>query len=164
MKHVQLAVIAAAVALALAPAAASAQNEPGAMEIGGSAGVSASMTTANVTPSVGWWLTRQLQLSARVPLSTIQLDDRDAVMGGLLVEPSYHLPFTPRAFGFFGVGAGGAYLEEEGLALAVVPRVGATFVLGDANILAPFLSYTYTAHDSNLTSTMALNLGYTRVW
>jgi hypothetical protein len=162
MKNLYLAAL--AVVLWLAPATAAAQAEPGELEIGGSAGVSASMTTANVTPSVGVWLTRQVQLSGLLSLSYIKLDERDATMAALLVEPSYHLPFTPRAFGFFGVGVGGAYLTDDGTALAFTPRVGASFVIGDAGILTPFLSYAYTMHDSNLTATMAANLGYTRIW
>src|SRR5688500_14915473 len=119
MKYLQAAAVAAA--LLMAPVSAAAQAvEPGEMEIGGSAGVSANMTTANVTPSVGWWLTRQVQLSGLLSVSYMSLDERDATMGALLVEPSYHLPFTTRAFGFFGVAVGGAYLENDGAALAFV--------------------------------------------
>ena len=143
----------------------------GVFEGGGSVGFAAGeeFAAGNLTPSIGWFMADNLQLSGLLGAHYIRSDGEGAAMFSLLVEPSYHLPFGRRAFGFLGLGVGGAHVEEVGLGVAVAPRVGANFVVGDSGVLTPALAYQYTSHDSSGamtvgTSAMTANLGYTVLW
>src|SRR5690606_35643523 len=62
----------------------------GVLELGGSAGFTAAadFTSANLTPSLGWFLLDNLQISGLLGVAYIEADDQDATMFSLLVEPS----------------------------------------------------------------------------
>jgi hypothetical protein len=152
----------------------------GVLELGGSAGLTASsdFTNINVTPSIGWFLADNLQLSGRLSFAYVSADDgmggsEDGSITTLLAEPSYHLPFTRTAFGFLGMGLGAAYVSGPGLGFALAPRVGANFLIGRSGILTPALSWQYTTHETMDTENGALlvvssavtaNIGYTVMW
>ena len=100
-------------------------------------------------------------------------NNTDGSITTLLVEPSYHLPFTRTAFGFVGMGFGGAYVSGPGLGFAVAPRIGANFMVGRSGVLTPALSWQYTTHDTMdtpngallvVSSAVAANIGYTVMW
>jgi len=152
----------------------------GVLELGGSAGFTASsdFTVVNVTPSIGWFVADNLQLSGRLAFDYVRTEDAmgntdDGSITTLLVEPSYHLPFTRTAFGFVGMGFGGAYVSGPGLGFAVAPRLGANFIVGRSGVLTPALSWQYTTHDTMdtpngallvVSSAVAANIGYTVMW
>ncbi|HLU67466.1 MAG TPA: hypothetical protein VKZ63_14390 [Kofleriaceae bacterium] len=147
----------------------------GVLELGGSAGFTAAadFTSANLTPSLGWFLLDNLQISGLLGVAYIEADDQDATMFSLLVEPSYHLPFGDTTFGFMGFGAGASHVEHAGLGLSFSPRVGAKFLVGRSGILTPSLSYLYTTHDTDgmsgetlmaVSSSLSANIGYTVMW
>jgi len=152
----------------------------GVLELGGSAGLTATseFTSINITPSLGWFVADNLQLSGRLGFTYVSADDAmgntdSATMTTLLLEPSYHLPFTRTVFGFLGLGLGGAHVSGPGLGFAVAPRIGANFMVGRSGVLTPALSWQYTTHDTMdtpygtvlvVSSALMANIGYTVMW
>jgi hypothetical protein len=152
----------------------------GVLELGGSAGLvlASDFRNVNVSPSIGWFVTDNLQLSAIFGISNIKAEDEDATVLSAVVEPSYHLPFNRTTFGFMGIGVGGAYISGLGGGFAVAPRIGANLMVGRSGILTPSLSYEYTTHSVEdagdemgkdlalvaVSSALRVNVGYTVMW
>jgi hypothetical protein len=151
----------------------------GVLELGGSASfrTGSGFTQASVSPSVGWFLTDNFQVSGMFDLGYVEQDDQSAMLTSLLFEPSYHIPFTRSLFAFMGVGLGGAHVEDLGLGFATAPRVGMNVLVGRSGILTPSLSWQYTTHDTEtmegeladttvlaVSSAARFNIGYTVMW
>jgi hypothetical protein len=150
----------------------------GVLELGGSAGFTfaSDYRNVNVSPTIGWFLADNLELSAILSISNIKTGDNSATLWSGLIEPSYHLPFNRSVFGFVGVGLGASYVSSVGTGFAVAPRVGGNFMIGRSGVLTPSLSYQYTTINSDmpdnsedvtvvaLTSAVQFNLGYTAMW
>jgi hypothetical protein len=118
-------------------------GRPGVLELGGSAGFTAagSFSQVKVSPTVGYFVSDNLQLSGILGLSHVNTDEDSATLFSLLVEPSYHMPFNRRVFGFMGLGMGGAHANESGFGFAVAPRLGANIMVGRSGVLTPSLSF-----------------------
>jgi hypothetical protein len=150
----------------------------GVHEVGGSAGVALEpdLRNVNVAPSIGWFVTDHLELSGIFTLASIHAGDDSTTVWAALIEPSYHVPFTRRAYGFLGMGIGAAYASELGTGLVVAPRLGANLVVGRAGVLTPSLSYESTTHNvaaadrmqdatlAPVTRALRVNLGFTATW
>lgn len=152
----------------------------GVLELGGSAGlmIAPDFRTVNVSPSIGWFVADNLELSAILGVSNIKAGDESATVWSALIEPSYHVPFNRTMFAFGGLGLGAAYTSELGTGLAVAPRIGMNFLVGRSGVLTPSLSYEYTTHDVDEVSTgdmqnvsvvsvssaLRFNVGYTAMW
>lgn len=152
----------------------------GVLELGGSAGLTAAtdMTQVNISPSVGWFVADNLEITGILDLAYSKAGDSDGMLTTLLVEPSYHLPFNRTTFGFLGMGMGASYVDGPGLAFAVAPRIGANVMIGRSGILTPSLSWQYNTHDTMsidngngvdsqvlvVTSALRANVGYTVMW
>jgi hypothetical protein len=153
----------------------------GVLELGGSAGLSVAsdFRTVNVSPSIGWFLFDNFELTGILSVSNIKTDDSSATLWSALVEPSYHFPFNRSMFAFGGIGVGASYVSELGSGLAIAPRVGMNFMVGRSGVLTPSVSYQYTTHDidsvSNdgdmqntslvqVSSALRVNVGYTAMW
>lgn len=152
----------------------------GVLELGGSAGLTAAtdLTQVNVSPSLGWFVADNLELTGILDLAYAKAGDSDGMITTLLVEPSYHLPFNRSTFGFLGMGLGGSYVDGPGLGFAVAPRVGANVMIGRSGVLTPSLSWQYTTHDTMdvdtgngtsgqllvVSSALRANIGYTVMW
>lgn len=149
----------------------------GVLELGGSAGFSfaSDYRSMNFSPTIGWFVADNLQISAILSLANIKTGDNSATLWSALLEPSYHLPFTRSVFGFVGFGAGAAHVSGLGTGFAVAPRIGANFMVGRSGVLTPSLSYQYTTIESEmmgpsdvtvvaLTSAVRFNVGYTAMW
>lgn len=150
----------------------------GVLELGGSAGFMASneFSSVSVNPTIGWFFTDNVQLSAILGFShfTSEEGDQDATMFSALIEPSYHLPFQRNVFGFLGIGMGGAHVNDVGFGFALAPRLGANILVGRSGVLTPSLSYQYTTHDSEMmedgtellavSTALTANIGYTVMW
>jgi hypothetical protein len=148
----------------------------GVLELGGSAGFTAAtdLTQINITPSIGWFIADNLELSARFGLTYIKAEESSATMTSLVVEPSYHLPFNRTMFGFMGLGVGASHVEGPGLGFAMSPRIGANFLVGRSGILTPAIAWEYTTHDAvetadgmallAVSSAITANVGYTVMW
>lgn len=160
-----------------------AYGRAGVLELGGSAGFTATsdFMAFSFQPTIGWFFTDNLQLSALLGVQYVQTEG-DGVRQGdehtivsLLAEPSYHLPFNREVFGFLGLGLGAAYADGPGLGFAFAPRLGANIMVGRSGILTPSLSYQYTTHDAvpqmeegreyvAVSTALMLNVGYTVMW
>jgi hypothetical protein len=156
----------------------------GVLELGGSAGLvlAADFRNVNVSPSIGWFIADNFQLSGILGVSHVNVEedgvDNDATVFSALVEPSYHLPFNRSMFGFLGLGVGGSYISSLGGGFALAPRIGANFLVGRSGILTPSLSYEYTTHSIDdagddmgrdlalvaVSSALRVNVGYPVMW
>jgi hypothetical protein len=153
----------------------------GVLELGGSGGLTLAQNirAVNISPSIGWFLVDNLELSAIIDVTNLKAGSESATLWSALVEPSFHVPFNRSLFGFVGMGVGAAYVSELGTGLAVAPRIGMDVMVGRSGILRPSLSYEYTTHDamgsvdadgnSNVTlvsisSALRFNIGYSTMW
>lgn len=149
----------------------------GVLELGGSAGFAfaSDYRSMNFSPTVGWFVADNLELSAILSVANIKTGDQSSTLWSALLEPSYHVPFNRSVFGFLGLGAGAAYVSGLGTGFAIAPRVGANFMIGRSGVLTPSLSYQYTTIESDmmgasditvvaLTSSVRFNVGYTAMW
>ena len=152
----------------------------GVLELGGSAGFAfaSDYTQMNLSPTIGWFLADNLEISAILGISYIETGDESSTLWSALAEPSYHLPFNRSVFGFLGLGVGAAHVSDVGTGFAIAPRVGANFMVGRSGVLTPSLSYQYTTVGTDmedgatgedltvvaLTSAVRFNVGYTAMW
>lgn len=147
----------------------------GVLELGGAAGFTAGggMTQINVAPSIGWFVTDNLELTGIFDIAYASTETEDGTLVTLLAEPSYHLPFNRTMFGFFGLGVGTSYVQGPGMAFAMAPRLGGNFLVGRSGILTPSVSWQYNTHDTmdtsqgvllQVSSAIRANVGYTVMW
>jgi len=153
----------------------------GVLELGGSAGLTLAqdIRAINFSPSIGWFLIDNFELSAILDVSNLKAGGSSATLFSALVEPSFHVPFNRSMFGFVGMGVGGAYVSQLGAGVAVAPRIGMEFLIGRSGILRPSLSYEYTTHDAMaaagpdgktdvtlvaVSSALRFNIGYSTMW
>lgn len=156
-----------------------AYSESGVLELGGAAGFSMAgdLTTASISPQIGYFVADNVQLSAITDLKYANTDEGDgAVTVTGLVEPSYHLPFTDTLFGFAGIGAGVKYAEGAGTGLAVVPRLGMNMLVGRSGIFTPAVNVGYSTVDARdadnqsagtlltVKPSVGVSAGYTVMW
>lgn len=149
----------------------------GVLELGGSAGFSfaSDYRSMNFSPTIGWFLADNLEISAIVSVANIKTGDQQSTLWSALAEPSYHIPINRSIFAFLGVGAGAAHVSGLGTGFALAPRLGMNFMVGRSGVLTPSLAYQYTTIDSTmaapgdvtvvaLTSSVRFNIGYTAMW
>ncbi len=147
----------------------------GVLELGGSAGFAraSDFTQVNVSPSVGWFFMDNLQLSGIVGINYINASGNSSTLMTYLAEPSYHLPFSDKVFGFLGVGAGLAYAKGAGAGFALAPRLGINVLVGRSGILTPAFQMVYNTTETiptangtavAINTTYGANIGYTVMW
>ena len=147
----------------------------GVLELGGSAGFTRAtdFTQFSVAPSLGWFFTDNLEISAIAGLNYARTGSDSRTLFTGLLEPSFHMPFSRQLFGFVGVGAGLGYVEGPGAGFALAPRVGANFLVGRSGILTPAAFLQYTTTDAVQTpqgtllavsTTFGVQVGYTVMW
>lgn len=165
-----------------------AYGRAGVLELGGSIGFTGGdgFNQFRATPSIGWFFADNLQLSA---LLGVRYNSQDISIGSqsdtvtstslsIVIEPSYHLPFTDTVFGFLGVGAGfGYFIPDEGDSepgFLISPRLGMNFMVGRSGVLSPYLHVDYTSADTydipgggqafEVSIAYGGNIGYTVMW
>jgi hypothetical protein len=148
----------------------------GVLELGGSAGFAfaSDYRNMNLSPTVGWFVADNLELSAILSLSNIKTGDNSATLWSALLEPSYHVPINRSVFGFLGLGVGASHVTNLGSGFAMAPRIGMNLMVGRSAVLTPSLSYQYTTIESEMgpadvtvvgiTSSTRFNVGYTAMW
>ena len=152
-----------------------AYGRAGVLELGGSIGFAKSgvLTDLNVSPSIGYFLVDNLQISALVGFRFADVDGKSNIYLTALAEPSYHLPISDKLFGFVGVGAGLGYTKGPGAGFALAPRLGMNVLIGRSGILTPALQFVYSTTEAIQTSQGTLlagntsfgaNIGYTVMW
>jgi len=150
------------------------------LELGGSAGFAFASEYRNLSlsPSIGWFLADNLELSAILRISNIKAGDSSQTLWSALLEPSYHVPLNRSMFGFAGLGVGASHVSGIGTGFALAPRAGMNFMIGRSGVLTPAITYQYTTIGSDmdgaggtstvtvvsLTSAVLFNIGYTAMW
>ena len=153
-----------------------AYSEAGVLELGGSAGFSMnnSLTTATLSPSIGWFLADNFQISGITNFTYASVSENQSLAVSALVEPSYHLPFTDTVFGFAGMGAGVSYIEGAGTGFALQPRLGMNFLVGRSGIFPPAVNVGYSTIEADtlpgnrailtVEPSVGVQAGYTVMW
>jgi hypothetical protein len=148
----------------------------GVLELGGSAGFAfaSDYRNMNLSPTIGWFVADNLEISAILSLSNIKTGDNSATLWSALLEPSYHVPINRSVFGFLGLGVGASHVTNLGSGFAMAPRIGMNLMVGRSAVLTPSLSYQYTTIESEMgpadvtvvgiTSSTRFNVGYTAMW
>ena len=136
-----------------------------------------------LAPSIGWFFVDNLELSGIIGFNYASTS---ATVGGVtqsssasslnvLVEPSYHLPFSRSLFAFLGLGLGLAYNSRDGAGFALAPRLGMNIMIGRSGILSPALQFVYSTTNLNVpapgavatnttqavNTSFGINVGYT---
>ncbi|MBA3462928.1 MAG: hypothetical protein H0T46_23430 [Deltaproteobacteria bacterium] len=147
----------------------------GTREAGASMGLmmSSKFRSVSLAPSYGFFIADNMRLTGILAVQSVKANNESAVTYSALVEPSYHMPVQDKIFGFLGMGVGVAYEEALGAGLAIAPRLGASFLIGDSGVLTPYLQYQYISHSEMsendietvaMRSAMTVNVGYTAIW
>ena len=160
----------------------------GVLELGGSIGLTGAedIFQMRATPSIGWFLADNLQISVLTSFTyasqAVGDDDISTTTLGVVLEPSYHVPFNNSTFIFAGIGAGFSNTsvsgptgtpDGPGAGFLVSPRLGMNFLVGRSGVLSPYVHYDYSTVDSINTRDGALlavsasygaNIGYTVMW
>ena len=127
-------------------------GDAGVVEAGASAGVMlASHLAETISPSVGWFLGDNVELSAILAVTHVHDGSRSSTFGTALLEPSIHRPLTATVYGFAGLGFGLGYVAKVGMGLAIAPRVGVN-VRAFGGMITPALSLEYMTHGIDSTT------------
>jgi len=152
-----------------------AYGRAGVLELGGSMSFTGAsdFTNLSLSPSLGWFFTDNLELSAIMRLSHISAKGVEANFFSAVAEPSLHIPLNDTVFVFGGLGAGLSWVEGPGLGFALAPRIGLNVMIGRSGILTPQLLLQYATHEAIATPEGALlavsvsygaGVGYTVMW
>lgn len=153
-----------------------AYSSAGVVEMGGAAGFSMnnSLTTATLSPSIGWFFADNVQISGITNFTYADVRGDDSLSVSALLEPSYHLPFTDTVFGFAGMGAGVSYIEGAGAGFALQPRAGMNFLVGRSGIFTPAVNVGYSTVEADaignnrtiltVEPSVGVQAGYTVMW
>ena len=153
----------------------------GVLELGGSGGFSAASnyTRFELSPSFGLFVVDNVELSLLTGFDYFSVGSYNGMPSAhatelkALIEPSFHLPFSPVAFGFLGLGAGVGYVTGANAGFALQPRLGGNFLVGRSGVLTPSLTVNYSTTDAIRTAAGTLlavrtsygvNIGYTVMW
>jgi len=139
-----------------------AYSRSGVVEVGGAMSLSAAnnFTSFSADPMIGYFIINNLELSGILGFQSFAVDGADTQSRfSLLVEPSFHYPFTNEVFGAIGWGGGIALLSgnPEGgtdVGFAMVPRAGFQFLVGRSGLLNFGVRYVmmFTDVDTNSTA------------
>jgi opacity protein-like surface antigen len=128
-------------------------------------------TQFRVSPSIGYFFADNLELTLfpELTITRISGDDGDAGEGaqtdwtvGVLLEPSYHLPFNDRLLAFAGLGVGVNFAEDPNVDLLFRPRLGLDILVGRSGIFKPAAFMDVGLADG--LSAGGLEAGFTVMW
>lgn len=130
----------------------------GVLELGGAVNFTHAghNTLLSVSPSVGWFLFDNFELSLLTQVSysrqrTLATSETaskvvEGTYVAALLEPSVHLPLNNQLFILGGVGVGIGYRNHSGVGLAVAPRIGFNILVGRSGILTPSATLTWSSN------------------
>lgn len=145
----------------------------GVVEVGGVLSLRhQSETTAfRISPSIGYFFVDNLELTLfpEVTITRIGADEGDAGEGaqtdwtvGVVLEPSYHLPFNDRLLAFAGLGVGLNFAEDPTVDFLFRPRLGLDILVGRSGIFKPAAFMDVGVADG--LSAGGLEAGFTVMW
>lgn len=122
----------------------------GVMELGGGLAFSyaSDNTILSVTPSIGHFITDNLELSILGTVAHTRTRTVKATSVIAVVEPSVHLPLVDHFFVFGGMGVGVAYHQGRGTGVALAPRVGFNALVGRSGILTPAFNVNWSSNSA----------------
>jgi hypothetical protein len=155
----------------------------GVLELGGGLTWLVSERGMNLTlsPTIGWFLSDNFEMSALVQLSHYRIalthedtEDHENTFVTGLIEPSLHIPIADAILLFGGVGLGATYeTEHSHTGLALAPRLGLNALIGRSGVLSPSISWNWSSNHTLPTpqgtllavnSTYSANMSYTVMW
>ncbi|HET6343940.1 MAG TPA: hypothetical protein VFH51_03360 [Myxococcota bacterium] len=152
-----------------------AYGRAGVLELGG--GMTWSQTSNDtllaVTPTVGWFFTDNLELSAIGQVNYNRAGTASTTYVTGLLEPSVHVPVSDQAFVFGGWGFGATYNRGVGTGFAMAPRLGLNVLIGRSGVLTPSATMNWSSNSAIQTpqgtlvavsTTWGANIGYTVMW
>jgi hypothetical protein len=117
----------------------------GVVELGGTLGLDVrdQLFTLRIAPSVGYFLVDRFELTLVPIISVVNVSDNagpsETTVGvSVVLEPSYHLPFSNSFYGFAGLGLGVTYEEGPGVDFLLRPVLGLDILIGRSGILKPY--------------------------
>jgi len=117
----------------------------GVVELGGTLGLDIrdEALTLRIAPSVGYFLLDRFELTLLPIITVVNVDDdpgptETTVSFSVVLEPSYHLPFSDSFYGFAGLGLGVAFEEGPGADFLLRPVLGMDILIGRSGILKPY--------------------------
>ena len=128
-------------------------------------------TQFRLAPSIGYFFVDNLELTLfpDLTITRISADAGDAGEGaqtdwsvGVVLEPSYHLPFNDRLLAFVGLGVGLNFAEDPKVDLLFRPRLGLDVLVGRSGILKPAAFMDVGLADG--LSAGGIEAGYTVMW
>ena len=147
----------------------------GVLELGG--GMTWSQTSQQtmfaLTPTIGWFFTDNIELSAIAQLNYNRAGSQSATYVTGLIEPSVHFPVAETTFIFGGWGLGATYERNKGAGFAMAPRLGLNVLIGRSGILTPSATMNWSSNSNIRTpegtllavsTTWGANIGYTVMW
>lgn len=143
------------------------------VEVGGALALrhQSKTTLFRVSPSIGYFFVDNLELTLfpEVTVTHIAADGDEAGEGaqtdwtiGVVLEPSYHLPFNDRLFAFAGLGVGLNFAEDPTVDLLFRPRLGLDILVGRSGIFRPAAFMDVGLADG--LSAGGLEAGFTVMW
>ncbi len=128
-------------------------------------------TNFRLSPSVGYFFIDNLELTLfpELVITRIAADGDEAGEGaqtdwsvGVVLEPSYHMPFNDRLFAFAALGVGLNFAEDPGVDLLFRPRLGLDVLVGRSGILKPAAFMDVGVNDG--LSAGGFEAGFTVMW
>jgi hypothetical protein len=117
----------------------------GVVELGGTFGLDVrdEVLTLRIAPSVGYFLVDRFELTLVPIINVVNVSDNDGpsettVGVSVVLEPSYHLPFSDSFYGFAGLGMGLTFEEGPGFDFLLRPVLGLDILIGRSGILKPY--------------------------
>lgn len=119
--------------------------DKGVVELGGTAGFDLrdELFTLRIAPSVGYFLVDRFELTLLPIITVVNVSENagpseTTVAVSVVLEPSYHLPFSDSFYGFAGLGLGVTFEEGPGADFLLRPVLGVDILIGRSGILKPY--------------------------
>ncbi len=172
-----------------------AYGRAGVLELGGSFDLTSATNYLSVgfNPTIGWFFMDNVEVSAIIGVNynkttvvtpsiapNLPATETDVSSTGvrLLLEPSFHIPFSQHIFAFAGLGFGLASQssdpgEDPGTGFAIAPRLGMNIMVGRSGIFTPAIQGVFQSTKAVQTpqgaviavdSSTGIGAGYTVMW
>lgn len=119
--------------------------DQGVVELGGTFGLDIrdEAFILRIAPSVGYFVVDRFELTLVPIINVVNVSDNtggsETTVGvSVVLEPSYHLPFSDWFYAFAGLGLGVTFEEGPGVDFLLRPVLGVDILIGRSGILKPY--------------------------